>query len=156
VSEKRNDEAIRLLTRIAVAVEMLVGVRTSGAGVEVADDRDLDGKYGDPVVRFKPRDWTGPDMKGSRYSECPAEFLDLLAGSLDYFARKDEESGKTASNGKPAALYTRKDAARARGWAKRIRGGYVNRSTGELHEPAGPLEAGDPFEQSEWTDDADL
>lgn len=86
----------------------------------VASDRDLDGKYGDPEVKFNPRDWNGPSMKQRRMSECPADFLDALAETLDYFADKAEETGETY-NGKPTAPYKRKDAARARGWAARHR-----------------------------------
>lgn len=89
----------------------------------VASDRDLDGKYGDPVVNMKdPRDWTGPPMKGRRFSECPADYLDLLAERFDYFAQKADDEHEEY-NGKPVAPYRRTDAARARGWAKRIRTG---------------------------------
>jgi hypothetical protein len=92
-------------------------------------------------------------MKGARFSECPAEFLDLLAGAFDYFARKAEENDETTTSGKPVAPYKRKDAARARGWAKRIRAGYaVDRSTGELTEAGGATNAmpASTFDESEW------
>jgi len=91
---------------------------------EVASDADLDGKYGNPEVRLNPRDWPGPSCKGLRMSECPSEFLDMLAETFDYFAQKAEETGELY-NGKPTAPYKRKDAARARGWAARIRSGKV-------------------------------
>jgi len=90
----------------------------------VASDEDLDGKYGDPEVKFDPRDWPGPSCKGLRMSECPADFLDMIAETFDYFAQKAEETGEEY-NGKPVAPYKRKDAARARGWAARIRSGKV-------------------------------
>lgn len=95
-----------------------------GAAVDVADDRDLDGKYGDPQVKFLPRDWHGDDFKGCNFSTCPAELLDLLAAAYDYFARKNDESGATDSKGRPKSHWDRKSAALARGWAKRIRGGW--------------------------------
>jgi len=93
-------------------------------GRVAAPDADLDGKYGDPEVKAKdPRDWMGPTMKGRRFSECPPDYLDMVAARLDYFAEQADEKGEKASNGKPASAYKRLDAARARGWAKRIRDG---------------------------------
>lgn len=123
-----NDATNALLsidrTLKAILQELRNGSRSSGAApADVADDRDLDGKWGDPEVKFNPRDWNGSSCKGFRMSECPAEFLDLLASTFDYFARKADESGETTAAGKPVAPYKRKDAARARGWAKRIRSG---------------------------------
>ena len=92
----------------------------------VASDTDLDGQYGNPIVKAKdPRDWTGEPMLGKRFSECPPEYLELVAERLDYFAERDEATNELASNGRPKAYYSRLDAARARGWAKRIREGKV-------------------------------
>jgi hypothetical protein len=93
----------------------------------VAPDRDLDGKYGNPVIKAKdPRDWTGPSMKGRTFSECPPDYLDLVAERLDYFAEQADAENKTTEKGQPVSKYNRADAARARGWAKRIRDGvYV-------------------------------
>ena len=94
----------------------------------VADASDLDGKYGDPKITSDPKKWTekgGAPMKGRRLSEVPyaavkAGYLSLYAERMDYFARRDEESGATTNEGKPLAPYKRKDAARARGWEQRI------------------------------------
>jgi hypothetical protein len=102
----------------------------------VASDRDLDGQYGDPEVKMKdPRDWTGEPQQGKRFSECPAEYLDLFADRLDYFAGKNAESDDEADRKK--ARYQKLDAARARGWALRIRAGYKP-------APGGPAWAGEP------------
>ena len=91
----------------------------------VASDADLDGQYGNPEVKAKsPRDWTGESMQGRRFSECPAEYLDLVASRLDYFAETNAAS-ENADDRKKAG-YNRKDAALARGWAARIRAGYVS------------------------------
>lgn len=86
----------------------------------VADDRDLDGQWGDPTVRKDPPRWTGASYAGKRYSECPPDYLDTLAGLLDWQAGKDEEKGDEQSV--KYAGYKRKDAARARGWARRNAG----------------------------------
>lgn len=90
----------------------------------VASDADLDGKYGNPEVKAKsPRDWTGDSMTGKRFSECPPAYLDLVASRLDYFAEQNAASEDETERKK--ARYNRLDASRARGWAARIRGGYV-------------------------------
>lgn len=79
---------------------------------------DLDGPHGNPVVKAKdPRDWTGETMNGRTFSECPAEYLDLLAERYDYFASREEDAKKQK--------YNLLDAQRARGWAARIRAGHV-------------------------------
>lgn len=96
----------------------------NGSSPSVASDRDLDDKYGDPEVKFHPRDWTGEPQKGKRMSECPPAFLEMIAETFDYFAAKAADTGELTTNGKPVADYKRKDAARARGWAKRLRSGW--------------------------------
>lgn len=81
---------------------------------EAPKAEDLDGPHGDPEVKAKdPRDWTGPSMTGRRFSQCPPTYLDLLADRYDYFASQEADAKK--------ANYNRRDAARARGWAARIR-----------------------------------
>ena len=94
----------------------------------VAGDSDLDGKYGNPLVRFSPRDWSGAPYKGCRYSDTEPEFLDMLANTLEYFADKKANDDPTKSG------YDRKDAARARGWAKRLRDGWEPESEGDASE----------------------
>ncbi len=118
---KSIDESLKTLVELS-RTRLARAVAPSG-GPGVASDRDLDGKYGDPEVKLSPRDWSGPSMKGRRMSECPAEFLDLLAEMLDYFATKSEQKDEKTTSGKPVAPYKRTDAARARGWAARIRSG---------------------------------
>ncbi len=92
---------------------------TPAAPSNIATDADLDGQYGDPVVKFTPRDWTGDDCKGILFSDCPPDFLDALAKAFDYFAQK-----KQAEND-PKAKYEVLNAARARGWAARLRSGWT-------------------------------
>ena len=88
----------------------------------VASDADLNSQYGDPEVRAKsPRDWSGPSMQGRHFSECPAEYLDLVAARLDFFA-SDNADG--TPEGEKKSRYNKLDASRARGWAARIRAGY--------------------------------
>lgn len=91
-----------------------------GMGLAIADS-ELDGKYGDPQVKFNPRDWHGEDQKGRTFSACPPEFLELLASSYDYFAKMNDEKGEKDSKGGPKSKWDRKSALLARGWAARLR-----------------------------------
>lgn len=92
----------------------------------VADDRDLDSQYGDPTIRFglKERYWPQPDEHiGRKFSECEPEYLDATAKYLDacaYMARKNA-TPETKAEAEKKAGYKERDAARARGWAARIR-----------------------------------
>lgn len=113
-----SDEAMRLLREIHA---MLSSMRPVAPPPTV----DLDGPHGDPILKAKdPRDWSGQTQVGKRMSECPSEYLDLLATRYDYFAGKETDSKK--------AGYNRLDAALARGWAVRVRaGGGVHPATPE-------------------------
>ena len=69
-----------------------------------------------------PKRWTGADYKGRKYSECDADFLEKLAEAFEWFAQRDDESSAVDKNGNPKSRWSRLDAARARGWAARLRG----------------------------------
>jgi hypothetical protein len=119
-------ETLALLRSIDASLKQLLAqsrATTPAASKAVANDRDLDSQWGDPELRFMPRDWTGPSFKGRHFSECPPDLLDLVAESCDYFARKADENNERTDKGKPVSDYKRLDAARARGWAHRIRTG---------------------------------
>lgn len=117
-------QAVALLTSIDATLKAMLKLAQDRRPKvkEIATDRDLDGPRGNPKVTFNPRDWTGPSFKGLTMADCPAEFLDLLADTLDYFGDQAEAKHEEY-NGKATAPYKRRDAARARGWAKRIRDG---------------------------------
>lgn len=96
------------------------------------NDAVCNGPNGDPIVKARdPRDWTGPPQTGKRFSECPPEYLDMLADRYDYFVDKarqavadahdDAELQKAEKDGKYAKL----DAQRARAWAARLRTGWT-------------------------------
>ena len=142
-----SQETVSLLVRIEAhlasidrTLAQLAAQRRATAPKAIASDRDLDGHYGDPTVKFNPRDWAGQSCKGRRMSECPADFLELLAGTFDYFADQAEKNNERTNGGKPVADYKRADAARARGWAKRIRDGK--------HVPTKDAAFAEP--ESEW------
>lgn len=83
----------------------------------VSTDEDLDGKYGNPKIKFMAKNWKGADVTGWSFSDCPPEYLDMHANMLDYFAKKDSADPIKAKD----AIWRAKDAARARGWAERTR-----------------------------------
>lgn len=85
----------------------------------MASDEELDGPHGDPTVRFPLREayWPQPDPHADRrFSECPADYLDQMAKSQEASAwwqgKQGNETGKA---------HRKADAAKARGWAARIR-----------------------------------
>lgn len=151
-----GEDALAVLRSIDATLKELLALskqkmeRRTNAPVQavaVASDRDLDGKYGDPEVKFNPRDWSGTSYLGCHFSECDPIFLDLLAGAFDYFGDKAERDGETTSSGKPVAQYKRLDAARARGWAKRLReqgdhSGAVKQAPMWADEPDEPAGSG--------------
>ncbi len=120
-------ETIALLKSIDASLKDLLALSKLKRAKEAtanAPDADLDSQYGNPEIKAKdPRDWTGPSMIGKRFSECPATYLDLLAERYDYVAGNEADEKKRN--------YVRLDAARARGWAARVRVGY---------KPAAPKE----------------
>lgn len=106
------------------------------------NDRVCDGPHGDPVVKAKdPRDWSGEPQKGKRFSECPPEYLDLLAERFDYFVSQDSERLNEVENDKEQAMIEKKikygklDAQRARAWAARLRSGWTPPAPKEDYEP---------------------
>ncbi len=132
-------EAVDLLRSIDATLKAMLALaqqRTqqarAAAPPTIASDRDLDGKWGDPEIKFMPRDWHGESYKGRRLSECPPDLLDQLAESFDYFGRRADEKGETTDKGKSVGDYRRADAARARGWAKRIRDGRHVQAPAEM------------------------
>lgn len=137
-----NDRVIALLESIDASLRELAQRRRASAPKQIADDRDLDGRYGDPVLKFDPRDWTGPSYKNRAFSECPPELLDIVAETYDWFAQQAEQKNERTEKGKPVAEFKRADAARARGWAKRMR-------DGKHRQPPPPVAASSPG----WSDE---
>ncbi len=90
---------------------------------------DLTSDWNNFVIRRDPKNWVdngGPSYEGQRLSEASPEYLDALAGMLEWKAKKEAEEGKTYPSKKtgellPVSPLTRKDAARARAWAERLR-----------------------------------
>lgn len=116
--EKIVREQAQFIARLKTAL--------GGADTNVATDRELDSQWGDPQVKLVPKTWTaGGVVKGQKFSTCPADFLDVLAETMDYFAEKNDAKGAKDSKDRPLSYYDRKNARFARGWAKRLRSGWA-------------------------------
>lgn len=123
---KSIDRWLEMLCNHFGAGPVTAANRAEGRGntvPDIAPDRDLDGQHGNPEVKAKdPRDWSGDSQKGKRFSECPPAYLDLVADRLAYFASQLDDSDEGDDLKK--ARFNRLDAARARGWAARLRAGW--------------------------------
>lgn len=117
--EQRLSATLDKLTSIDTTLKAMLHVLSQGRATSPnAPSVDLDNAHGNPKLRFLPRDWSGSgEFKGMLFSECPPDLLDIAADSLDYFASKQEDAKKKQ--------YDALDAARARGWAARLRAGWT-------------------------------
>lgn len=114
-----------------VALARHLGVVREQAPASVAHeatDADLDASDGDPEIRHdpSPKKWSGALHKGEHMSACEAEYLDALAGFLAWSANADREKAamlppEEAAKKRKYAGYAERDAALARGWARRKR-----------------------------------
>lgn len=102
----------------------------------MATDRALDAANGDPTVKFSPRRWEGDSFNGCPYSECPADFLEILGEALAYSAThpKVGKENFAAENARCSSL--------AYGWAARKRQSGGGDTGGG--EPSGPGGGEDP------------
>lgn len=144
------DPTLALIARIRADLDTLetqltgqpVQRTAAGKGLPPpADDADLDGQYGNPVVHKDPPKWTGSSFAGATFSDCPPDYLRILADLLVWRAGKADEEGRTTKGGKPQSEFLRKDAARALGWAQR------NERKAAPRPKAKPTSLNDPDEE---------
>lgn len=133
-----QDQFETIIARLDRIEKKLSTQRPSG-GARVADDRDLDGQYGNPVVRKDPPRWDGDSFVGCKFSECSPEYLDAVVSFKLWQANKEVEKATDESEKK--AHFLKKDASRAAGWAQRIRNGYQ----AETPAPTQPDDGDVPF-----------
>jgi hypothetical protein len=125
MTPEQTIQLLGLLVRLVAASEAIAkSVRPPATpGGTAAGDADLDSQYGNPEVRKDPPRYQGPPCAPCRMSDGSPEWLDELASFKDWQAGKAEQTNELTTGGKPKADYYRLDAARARGWAARIRAG---------------------------------
>ena len=111
------------IASLEAAVALLAASVAALKPVDISGD-----KYADFMVRRSPPKWLesgGPDYSGQPISTTSPEFCEALAGYLDWTAQKDEEKNHSYVNsaGKTVfpAPFARKDAARARAFAVKMR-----------------------------------
>lgn len=113
------------IAALEAAVAAMKASATASATIEVdiANDR-----YANFSVYKCPPKWLeagGTDYAGMTLSETTPEFCEALASFLDWQAARDEAKNYSYVNGKGEtvfpAKFARKDAARARAWAKKLR-----------------------------------
>ena len=115
-------ENAKLVARVEKLEKIFAGIGAAfGVGDDIADDSELDSKYGNEPIRRDPteRFWKGETFVGCRPSECTPEYLDARAKYLDLCAKLKEKDGK-----QKFADYDKADARRSRGWARRLRSGW--------------------------------
>lgn len=123
-TDEKIDAIYEMVTELAKAKRSAAAQAPAPATAPAADS-DLDGKYGNPEVRKDPPIWVkegGASYVGKPFAMCPPDYLDALASFFDWKAGKDAAKG--TEDGDKYAGYARKDAGRARGWAKRLREGW--------------------------------
>jgi hypothetical protein len=114
-------------------IRLLMSIDAKLGALLVALAPKVDEPQGDPVIKAKsPKDWCGDDMAGRKMSECPPAYLDMVAARADHFAQKNADAGDATKAG-----YDRRDAARARAWAAKLRAGYVPPTPDRVDESQG-------------------
>lgn len=100
------------------------------------DERELEDNRNDPAVAIEARGWpNADDWKGKRFSECPPDFLDHLAGALRSMSEREPKEGA-----RDFRKQNRRQSALARTWARVLR----RRAAAEAARQAKEAAAADP------------
>ncbi len=110
---KTIEDRLSSLEAEVAAVKASVAAVAASRVAPPLPDVDINGPHGDPEIRKDPPRWDGESCVGRRYSECPPDYLDSLAGFLEWKAGKNDAD----PNKEKYAKYDRLDAARAKKWS---------------------------------------
>src|SRR4051812_19166212 len=90
LEEQRNIVSeLRKLNAKPSSTKSSASTKASAAEVAPASDAELDGEHGNPVVKWDPKyGWDGPSYAGSRFSDCPADYLEVVAKAREASAAK--------------------------------------------------------------------
>jgi hypothetical protein len=142
-------------------VEWEVRVLKQVAAAQVASPSELRGKFADRTVKKDPPRWEGESYVGRKWSECPPEYLEDLAGFNEWKVAKDRAlpEAEQAKNDKgvPWWTYNEKDARLQRAWAIRNRELQGGRPApgAKLPDRVGPTQAEDDASEPGNNDDGD-
>lgn len=128
MADQFTADEVRVLKALAAGLLNATGGGKSSGG-SVASDEELDDKFGNLPIKKNPspKYWKGESFVGRPFSECDPDYLDAFAKWKEasvYMKEKDIALIPDGEEKKTQAKYAgfdRKDAARARGWAARIR-----------------------------------
>lgn len=137
---KRLDALEQKIDRLVAHLGANGGNGGGNGDVAVAPVSDIQGQYGDVEIKKDPKRWTGRPLAPIRASQCPPDYLDIVADFLDWKATKNEADGKEKYAG-----YDRRDAARCRRWAIEIREGRVQQAPVREVDDSPPPSAGDEY-----------
>jgi hypothetical protein len=115
------EERVEALERRLSAMEAKAVVAAKPSGPVTADDTDLDSEWGNFEIRKDPARWKGKSYVGKRLSETEPQYLECMADFKTWLAGRQDDAGEVDKNGKPKSYWAKKDAARALGWAERLR-----------------------------------
>lgn len=136
-----RNEAVELLREISGALRIVLA-RLPEPRIEPASDAELDGQYGNPILKVSPRGAGLRETKGLRMDECTVEELRALAGVFASFAQRNDAALALDAKGRPKSSWDRGSASLALGWAARK----------EREAKAAPVNApgmGDAYEEDE-------
>lgn len=111
---------LALQGRMLRALAAHVGLMPDLVEIEPAGARELDSEWGNPEIKFAPKNWSGEPVVGRFMSDLQPTTLRALATDYARLARYYDEQGSKDNKGRPKSFYARKDAGRALGWALRL------------------------------------
>src|SRR5579859_8084351 len=97
--EKAVEKILRGVTLLVVHLGALPKQAGAANGAaRIATDSEIDDpEWGDKEIRKDPPRWKGESFKGQRWSQTTPEYLDALAGFLDWASGKKREEAAAAT-----------------------------------------------------------
>jgi hypothetical protein len=142
------DELARVDAKLDRLLAHLGVIRSEALPVSnVAPLSDIQGQYGDIEIKKDPKRWTGQPLAPIRASQCPPDYLDIVAAFLEWKAGKNDAAGK-----EKYAEYDRRDAARCRRWAIEMREGRVKQAPVRERDDSPPPAANDEYPRDDRDD----
>ena len=111
------NDVMALLKKLDTKVDSLL----KSAPPVVATESQMFGPYGDKKINFMPKSYKGDgSYKGMKMSECPSDFLDSYAETLEFMSNNPKEGADPKYE-----KYNRIDGSLARAWSRHNRSRIV-------------------------------